>query len=247
MSPQSAGLAKKMGYSNIKVFVGGEPAWSKAGHLLVASDKFVNTGNIILVDLRDPAEVAKGHIPRAVNIPFDEFEDAEDEFPSRKTAPIVLYGEPSQVKQAAKMLKEWGYKKVSTVDGGLAGYTARRNMLAKGPADDEIKWVRKLGKNEVSVAEFKKALNSPGSAVILDVRTKDEAAAGRFPGAVHIPLDELEKRMAELPRDKEIFIHCSTGARAEMACQTLLKSGLKARFLVAEVESEGGRCEIVDE
>jgi rhodanese-related sulfurtransferase/DNA-binding transcriptional ArsR family regulator len=47
-----------------------------------------------------------------------------------------------------------------------------------------------------------------GSAVILDVRPGPEYAGGHLPGAVHIPLEELADRLAELPKDREIIAYC---------------------------------------
>ena len=120
-------------------------------------------------------------------------------------------------------------------------------MLETGPAAAEINWVRILGKGEVGIADFKKALTGAPGQAVLDVRTNDEAATGKFDNAIHIPLDELEARLAELPKDKEILVHCTTGARAEMAWQALGKAGYKSRFLVADVECEGGGCKIIDE
>jgi rhodanese-related sulfurtransferase len=47
-----------------------------------------------------------------------------------------------------------------------------------------------------------------GEVVILDVRPAEEYAAGHIPGAVSIPLDELDHRLAELPADAEIVAYC---------------------------------------
>ncbi|WP_406043406.1 rhodanese-like domain-containing protein [Micromonospora sp. NBC_00898] len=44
-----------------------------------------------------------------------------------------------------------------------------------------------------------------GDVVVLDVRPAPEYAAGRLPGAVSIPLEELEDRLAELPEDREVI------------------------------------------
>jgi rhodanese-related sulfurtransferase len=244
MSTKSAGLAGKMGYKNIGVMLKGNPGWKKSGGILHASKKLVETGNIVLVDLRSAKEVQKGHIPRAVNIPFNELEDAEDDFPSNKSAPLVFYGNGDDAVKADKMARKWGYKKTSIVPGGYAKWEKDGDKIAKGPAGDELKWVRKLEKGEVSIAEFEKAIGGKAKQVILDVRTNDEIGGGKFAGSIHIPLDELEARMGELPKDKELLIHCTTGARAEMAWQAVEKAGLKARFCVANVECEGGKCEI---
>ena len=248
MSPKSAGLAVKKGFTNVKVMLKGAPGWKKSGHMVVASTKFVKGGNIVLVDLRSAKDSAAGHIPRAVNIPFAGLEDAEDDFPVMKAqAPIVLYGDGSQVKKAAKMIKGWGYKSISAVDGGFANWQAASNPVSSGAAASEIVWKYKPGKGEVGIAEFQKAMaGKMAGKVILDVRGPEETADGMFAGALNIPLDELEKRFAELPKDKELLCHCSTGARADMAVQALKKAGFKARFLVANVECEDGECEIAE-
>ncbi|MBU0481354.1 MAG: rhodanese [Proteobacteria bacterium] len=245
MSPQTASMAVKLGFKNVKVMLVGTPGWQKAGNPLVVNNKFVETGNIVLVDLRKEAEVAAGHIPRAVNIPMAALADAEEDFPANKSAPIVLCGDGDDPLKARKIIKGWGFKSVALMTDGLGGWQADGKELATGPAATEINWVRKLGKDEVSVADFEKAVSGTDSAsVILDVRGPDETGGGMFPGSINIPLDALEKRIGELPKDKTILIHCSTGARAEMAFETLKSAKLNAKFLVADVTCEDGKCEI---
>lgn len=43
---------------------------------------------------------------------------------------------------------------------------------------------------------------------VLDVRPPEEYRAGHLPGALSIPLPELRRRLAELPRDREIVAYC---------------------------------------
>jgi rhodanese-related sulfurtransferase/DNA-binding HxlR family transcriptional regulator len=59
----------------------------------------------------------------------------------------------------------------------------------------------------VDTDELLRRLDS-GDAVILDVRPEPEYAGGHLPGAIHIPLEELADRLAELPRDREIVAYC---------------------------------------
>jgi rhodanese-related sulfurtransferase len=47
-----------------------------------------------------------------------------------------------------------------------------------------------------------------GAATVLDVRPEDEFRQGHLPGALNIPLAQLERRLAELPADKEIVAYC---------------------------------------
>lgn len=246
MSPKSAGLAAKMGYKNIKVMLKGTPGWKKSGKMLVASTNFINKGNIVLVDLRSEKEATTAHIPRSVNIPLAKLTDAEEDFPSMKAqAPIVLYGAEADVKKAAKTIKGWGYKSISAVNGGFEGWKSAGNPVTSGKISTDISWQYKPGKGEVGIPEFEKALAGKFTdKVILDVRGAEETSDGMFANAINIPLDEIEKRIGELPKDKELLVHCSTGARADMAAKSLMEAGFKARFLVANIECEDGECEI---
>ena len=247
MSPRSAGLAVQMGYKNVRVYLQGNPGWEESGRALVASDAFVMDGNIILVDLRDPKEVRRGHIPKAVNIPFKALEDAWDAFPENRAAPIVVYGKTEEANKAVATLKEWGYRKVAQVEGGIERWAKVGRPVAKGEGATKIAWVRKPDEGEISAEEFAKILNERSAdKLVLDVRGPEEVAAGAFAGAVNIPLDQLDARIGEIPKGKEVLVHCATGARAEMARQVLAKAGVPSRFLVADVHCKEGVCRLAD-
>lgn len=62
-------------------------------------------------------------------------------------------------------------------------------------------------------------------AILLDVRTTAEFAEGHPEGAINIPVDDLEKRLSELPKDKEIVTYCKSGRRSGLATETLKKAG----------------------
>jgi len=47
-----------------------------------------------------------------------------------------------------------------------------------------------------------------GMVTLLDVRPEDEFALGHLPGALNMPLSELERRLSELPKDQEIVAYC---------------------------------------
>src|SRR2546422_2580376 len=74
-----------------------------------------------------------------------------------------------------------------------------------------------------------------GLVTVLDVRPSEEYAAGHLPGAVNIPIHELEKRLKELPKRREIVAYCR-GPYCLMsydAVALLRKRGIKARRLEA--------------
>ena len=246
MSPKSAGLAKKAGYTNVKVFLAGEPVWAEAGHPTYASPGFVTKGNIVLIDLRPAKKATAARIARSVSIPYDTLASRLSDIP--KKAPVVLYSdEEGEALNALHKLRGAGFKKVSLVQGSLDSWLQTAVTAESGPVVTAIKWQRKLGEGEVAAADFTKTVSGARPDVlILDVRTKDEAATGKYPAALSIPLDELTKRSGELPRDKKIYIHCTTGARAEMAYKELKKNGFNASFLLANVECEGKECTITE-
>jgi rhodanese-related sulfurtransferase len=68
----------------------------------------------------------------------------------------------------------------------------------------------------------------PAGVYLLDVREDDEWTAGHAPDAVHVRLAELGARVDELPRDREVYVICRTGARSSYAAQALVGGGLNA-------------------
>jgi rhodanese-related sulfurtransferase len=61
----------------------------------------------------------------------------------------------------------------------------------------------------------------PASALLVDVRSSSEFAAGHIPGAVNIPMDEIEARIEDLGRDLPIILVCQAGKRARMTAGLL--------------------------
>jgi len=65
-------------------------------------------------------------------------------------------------------------------------------------------------------------------ALLLDVRTLEEFAAGHIPDAINIPVDDLRSRLKELPRDQKIVAYCQVGQRGYLATRILLQAGYSA-------------------
>jgi rhodanese-related sulfurtransferase len=65
-------------------------------------------------------------------------------------------------------------------------------------------------------------------AFVLDVREPAEYVAGHIPGAVLIPLGELDGRLAELPVDRTIQVVCASGNRSLRAARALVAAGIDA-------------------
>lgn len=79
---------------------------------------------------------------------------------------------------------------VATMERVIRSYFQARDELEPVPAGELLTRLR------------------DGSVVLLDVRPQDEYGLGHLPGALNIPLRELESRLGELPRDQEIVAYC---------------------------------------
>lgn len=80
-----------------------------------------------------------------------------------------------------------------------------------------------------------KAAMDAGPITLVDVRTDAEWAQGHAPGAVHIPLDQLEARMSELAGKKAepVYLICASGGRSSAAQKFLQKQGYTQAINVA--------------
>jgi phage shock protein E len=97
----------------------------------------------------------------------------------------------------------------------------------------------KLNCNEFA-SMYKKG--DSGNKVLLDVRDPSECAEGVLKGSINIPVVELENRFAEIPKDKEIYIYCKAGGRAEKAEMFLIHKGIK----VTRFANPGGYEQLKD-
>ncbi len=245
MSPNSLLKAEALGYTNAKVYREGYPEWQERNVGVVAAqhykDAFVDKQiPAVLVDARPAALAAEGAIPGAVSIPPSKVRDAVAGMPAAKLkAPIVVYdgdgGKSAQV--VAQVIKQSGQPNVTVLGGGLAAWTAARNPVATGPLPTQVAYVPKPRPGSIPNADFEKlAKSTPADVLILDVRNKDEANAGMIKGAMLIPDEELIARIAEVPKDKKIVTHCSTGIRAEMAYHKLKDAGYNVAFVYAQLD-----------
>jgi hydroxyacylglutathione hydrolase len=79
----------------------------------------------------------------------------------------------------------------------------------------------------VTFHEVVEALNDP-NILVLDVRRNGEREASHIQGTVNIPLHELSQRFNEVPKEKEIWVHCAGAYRAAAAVGMMEKAGLNA-------------------
>ncbi|PLX49337.1 MAG: hypothetical protein C0613_07720 [Desulfobulbaceae bacterium] len=249
LSPTASMKTKSLGYTNVRIYTGGFPDWSRHEFGSVAPDwlKMAIAQDIphVLIDLRPAAQVEKGHIKGAVAMDYDRLAAGRDILPSRKNAPIIFYGNGSE--DAARLVVSRGYRAVRVLPMDFGAWQEAGSPVAKGTAASTISYVPKPKAGTIAVAEFEKVVRqTPSSMLLVDVRNPDEFAAAPLDGAVNIPVDQLGRRQAELDPDKELILYCNTGLRAEMAHNVVTGKGRTARYLDATLTIDGGEVEVVE-
>jgi rhodanese-related sulfurtransferase len=74
-------------------------------------------------------------------------------------------------------------------------------------------------------------MHAAGGVRVVDVRTPQETSMGIIPGAQLIPVDELEKRLKELPKDgRKTILYCAGGGRSASACEFLSAQGYEELY-----------------
>ena len=84
------------------------------------------------------------------------------------------------------------------------------------------------GSNDVpaiNVQELKERRDKKQPHFLLDVREPDEHAIAKIEGSTLIPLGQLGARLSELPKDRELIVHCHHGGRSAQAVRGLIKHG----------------------
>jgi rhodanese-related sulfurtransferase len=134
--------------------------------------------------------------------------------------------------------------------GAAMGQTMQKMQETMGAAMKTATLVIESGARpgSISVPSFERIRKeNPAQMLIVDVRSALEAKKGSFPGAINIPFNELEKRLASLPKDKPVVFACEDGPNAGKALEKakLLRSDLKAYFLDADVSCNDSEMCIV--
>jgi rhodanese-related sulfurtransferase len=80
---------------------------------------------------------------------------------------------------------------------------------------------------DISSREAKTLLEKSKNIFLLDVRTPQENSQAKLPGTVLIPINEFERRIKEVPRNKTIIVYCAVGSRSKPVAEYLSKNGYK--------------------
>ena len=134
---------------------------------------------------------------------------------------LVVAGCNETPKQEAAVVEQKAPATVAAVAPATPAPAAEAAPVAEAP------------KATITNIDWNRALEmSKAGAVLVDVRTPAEVAEGMAPGAINIPLQEIEQRLSEFPKDKDLLIYCRSGKRSMAASNFLIENGYEKVFNV---------------
>jgi hydroxyacylglutathione hydrolase len=170
-----------------------------------------------LLDVRDGAEFAKGHLTGSLNIGLGgQYATWAGTLLDREK-PIVIIAEPGREHEAALRLGRIGFDHVrGYLDKGLAALATRPDLISTTERVSPTMFAEEI-QAELSAAQ---------PPLVLDIRNPREWSSKHIPGSVNIPLNHLQDRLAEIPLDRRIAVHCAGGYRSSAAASILHRHGI---------------------
>jgi hydroxyacylglutathione hydrolase len=187
----------------------------------------------VVVDFRSAAEFADSHAASTISIPYSKsfLGYSGSILPyDRDIYLIVPAGTEQSIVDDLSLI---GLDRI----GGVYSFQSADELESAGIA---------LRSTPQIAAETLQQLRSRNGQRVLDVRGLDEWEHGHIPGAIHIPLGQLQSRLAEIPRNGEIAVHCQGGTRSVIAASILQNNGIAASNVTGgfrEWEQFGGEIE----
>jgi hydroxyacylglutathione hydrolase len=166
-----------------------------------------------VLDVRDAGEYAKGHLAGSINIGLGGQYATWAGTVLDRAKPIVIVAEPAREQEAALRLGRIGFDHVKGyLQGGMEALSGRPDLV----------WPTE----RVSAPMVAEELAGANPPLLLDIRNPREWAAKHIEGGVNIPLNHLQDRIGEIPRDRRIAVHCAGGYRSSIAASILHQYGM---------------------
>jgi rhodanese-related sulfurtransferase/glyoxylase-like metal-dependent hydrolase (beta-lactamase superfamily II) len=166
-----------------------------------------------LLDVRDPAEYAKGHLAGSINIGLGGQYATWAGTVLDRAKPIVIIAEPGREQEAALRLGRIGFDHVrGYLRGGMEALAERQDLV----------WPTE----RVSAPMVAEELAAAVPPLVLDIRSPREWETKHIAGSLNVPLNHLSDRIAEIPRNRRIAVHCAGGYRSSIAASILHQYGI---------------------
>ncbi len=180
----------------------------------------VDASRTVLLDTRPWDAFCERHVPGAIHAPWESAFYAIAGSYAEPADEIVLIVDEDDLADAVRVLVRIGLDRV-------VGYVTPSDLDALGEGLETFE--------EVDADEFE--ARATGGAFVLDVRNPDEFASRSLPGAARIGYTRLLDHLAELPRDRQILVHCQSGHRSAAAVSFLVKHGFDAVHLAGGLDA----------
>ena len=184
----------------------------KPRQLSIDDLKAVDGTKAAVIDTRPWRAFKAGHVPGALHLPLNNTFNTDGGSLIGEEETLVLIVEPAGVDEAVRDLIRVGLD-------NFVGWFDATQMDAYAAANGKL-----AATEEKTVAEVR-ASSDLGSAFVLDVRRAAENKEVRMAGALNIAHTRLLSRLAEVPRDRHLLVHCRGGVRSARACSLLQKHG----------------------
>jgi hydroxyacylglutathione hydrolase len=163
------------------------------------------------VDTRAPEAFAAAHLTGSLNIGLGgQYATWAGTILSRER-PIVIIADPGHEREAAVRLGRIGFDHVlGYLQDGLRSLATRPELTASTQRISPALAAEFLASQEL---------------VAVDVRTPQEWSAKSISGSLSVPLNRLQERLAELPRNRPLLVYCAGGYRSSIATSLLQLNG----------------------
>ena len=166
----------------------------------------------LLLDAREPADFAAGHLRGAVNVGLQgRFAEWSGDVLSPERD-VILVGDPTVALEATARLGRVGYDRVVGQLDDLGEVFATRPELIETSSRLTIEQLAELRGLETALQ-------------LVDIRGPGETAGGTLPGAREIPLATLTDALAGLDRANPVVVYCASGYRSMVAASVLRSVG----------------------
>lgn len=120
-------------------------------------------------------------------------------------------------------LKAWAESSGHHYLGTVEEDEMLRHYLRKASSEEEKQEIKHP--HVISNADLWKKINNNEKPTVIDVREQAEFAFHHIPGAISIPLEEIDTRLTEFNKKDELYLVCRTGNRSDLAAQKLVEKG----------------------
>lgn len=165
-----------------------------------------------LVDVRDAADFEGAHLVGAINIGLRGKYATWCGSMLSHEQPIVVIADPGSEEEAVMRLGRIGFDNVTGyLRDGMAALEFRPELIQTVP--------------RITAAALAEQLTGPDVPFVLDVRTEKEWRSGHIAGSHNIPLTHLRERLADVPVDRPVVVHCEGGYRSAIGVSLLAAAG----------------------